>query len=159
MDIHSCTQICCRWSSLDLISSSAQCSQEIPITHSTSRNRPSRYFGSRAIFYPSLSGAQIVENWSFAGMQARCLLSPTSLHSSRSSTSRRSEKPFATVAGCYVTSRADPGTRPPLLGNRADSLSAFQQQLLLWLHGFTQYREPAKEHGEVFLQTASAPGG
>lgn len=78
------------------------------------------------------------------------------LQSCSSGTSNKSEKPFATEAGYYMTSRADSGMQPPLLGNRADSLSAFQQELLLSL---ARYGEPAGEQREAFSQPARASGG
>lgn len=73
---------------------------------------------------------------------------------------KQSEKPFATEAGYYMTGRADSGMQPPLLGNQADSLSAFQQELLLSLPGFARYGGNRLESkGKFFSQTAPASGG
>lgn len=90
----------------------------------------------------------------------RCLISCTSLRGSESSTRNKSEQPFASEAGYYVTGRADSGMQPPLLGNQADSLSAFQQELLLSLPGFARYRGNRLESkGKFFSQTAPASRG
>lgn len=87
-------------------------------------------------------------------------MSHTRLQGSESSTRNKSEKPFATEAGYYMTGRADSGMQPPLLGNQADSLSAFQQELLLSLPGFARYRGNRLESkGKFFSQTAPASGG
>jgi len=90
----------------------------------------------------------------------RSPVSSTGLQSCQSSTRNKSEKAFATEVGYYVTGRADSGMQPPLLGNRADSLSAFQQELLLSLPGFARYGGNRLESkGKFFSQTVPASGG
>lgn len=59
-----------------------------------------------------------------------------------------------------MTGRADSGMQPPLLGNQADSLSAFQQELLLSLPGFARYGGNRLESkGKFFSRRQPQPPG
>lgn len=67
--------------------------------------------------------------------------------------------PFATAVGYFMSGRADSGVQPPLLGNRADSLSAFQQELLLSSPAFARYggNQLESKGKKVFLFSLRQP--